>query len=80
VKTKLVYYKNILASEMKNIEKTKQTHLQRRDTLIKEFTEQENQLMRWGLLHMLKKFKIQVLIIYTHGIFDGSYVIICFAY
>ncbi len=62
MKSNLSHYRNVLTAELKVIEKAKQTHLARKEALVSEFMDQENQLIRWGLLHMMRKFKIQVII------------------
>ena len=59
-KLKLAQYRSLLQVEIKNLEKSRIVHVEHIATLKNDFDEQESQLNRWGLLHTLEAFNIQV--------------------
>ena len=54
-------YKQLLQADLKVAEKASAYHLSRQDALQQEFKEQEMQLWRWGLEHLIQDFRMQVI-------------------
>lgn len=60
MRLRLTTYKQLLTSDLKYAEKAQAYHIDRQLALHGEFKEQELQLWRWGLEHLLPDFRMQV--------------------
>lgn len=62
MRLRMMKYKQYLQIDLKLSEKALNYHLDRQEALQLEFKEQEMQLWRWGLGHLLCDFRMQVLL------------------
>lgn len=60
IRLKMNSYRQLLLTDLKIAEKACAHHENRHETLQLEFKDQEMQLWRWGLAHVIKDFKMQV--------------------
>jgi hypothetical protein len=60
MRLRMVQYKQLLQVDLKLAEKALAYHSDRQESLQLEFKEQEMQLWRWGLEHLLRDFRMQV--------------------
>lgn len=61
-------YKQLLQADLKLAEKAAASHLSKQEALQQEFKEQEMQLWRWGLEHLIQDFRMQVAMLAIHSI------------
>lgn len=64
MRLRLTTYKQLLQNDLKLAEKAQVYHIERQISLHTEFKDQELQLWRWGLEHLLPDFRMQVFHIY----------------
>lgn len=60
MRLRMMQYKQYLQIDLKSSEKALNYHIDRQESLQIEFKEQEMQLWRWGLDHLLPDFRMQV--------------------
>jgi hypothetical protein len=57
---RLHWYKGFLLAELQIIERAVAHHADHGKSLVAEFESQELQLQKWGLMHVLPVFRLQV--------------------